>query len=64
MRVLGNGLLTYRVEDPCDRSRLISFDHVLKNVRFLSRHLGPNGEVSASHVKDLYELQKGCSIFE
>lgn len=68
MKLLGNDLLTYRIENTCDRSRLlfISFDacHVLKNVRsqFLSRDLGPNGEISASHGKDLYELQKGLSV--
>lgn len=68
MKLLVNDLLTYRIENTCDRSRLlfISFDacHVLKNVRsqFLSRDLGPNGEISASHGKDLYELQKGLSV--
>ncbi|XP_050032440.1 uncharacterized protein [Dermacentor andersoni] len=68
MKLLGNGLLTYRIEHPCDRSRIlfISFDpcHVLKNVRsqFLSRDIGPKGEISASHIKDLYELQKGLSV--
>lgn len=68
MKLLGNGLLTYRIEHPCDRCRLlfISFDpcYVLKNVRsqFLSCDLGPKGAISASHIKDLYELQKGLSV--
>ncbi|KAH6925841.1 hypothetical protein HPB50_011089 [Hyalomma asiaticum] len=65
MTLLGGGLLTYRIEHPCDCNRLLflSFDpcHVLKNVRsqFLAH---PKGEVSSSYIKKLYELQKDLVV--
>ncbi|XP_049276291.1 uncharacterized protein LOC119373974 [Rhipicephalus sanguineus] len=44
----------------------MSFDpcHVLKNVRsqLLSRDIGPKCEISASFIKDLYEMQKGLTV--
>ncbi|KAH6936125.1 hypothetical protein HPB50_013550 [Hyalomma asiaticum] len=68
MRLLGNGIITYRTEHPCDPDRplFMSFDpcHVLKNVRsqFLAHDIGPKGEISASYVKDVYELQKNFNV--
>ncbi|XP_049272289.1 uncharacterized protein LOC125758736 [Rhipicephalus sanguineus] len=68
MKLLGDGLLTYRVEHPCDCDRLLflSFDpcHVLKNVRsqFLAHDFGPKGEVSSCYIKKLYELQKDLIV--
>lgn len=54
MKLLGNGLVTYRTEHPCDPDRqlFMSFDpcHVLKNVRsqLLSHDIGPEREISSS----------------
>ncbi|KAH6946725.1 hypothetical protein HPB50_014765 [Hyalomma asiaticum] len=68
MKLLGNGLVTYRTEHPCDPDRqlFMSFDpcHVLKNVRsqLLSHDIGPEREISSSYIKDLYELQKGLTV--
>lgn len=68
MKLLGDGLLTYRIEHPCDCDRLLflSFDpcHVLKNVRsqFLAHDFGPKGEVSSCYIKKLYELQKDLVV--
>ncbi|KAL1421211.1 hypothetical protein MTO96_004222 [Rhipicephalus appendiculatus] len=68
MKLLGDGLLTYRIEHPCDSDRLLflSFDpcHVLKNVRsqFLAHDLGPKGEISSCYIKKLYELQKDLVV--
>lgn len=68
MKLLGSGVLTYRVEHPCDKNRLLflSFDpcHILKNVRsqFLAHDIGPDGEISSRHIKKLYELQKKMII--
>ncbi|XP_040076067.1 uncharacterized protein LOC120848163 [Ixodes scapularis] len=64
MKILCGGVLTYRIEHPCDPQRLLflSFDycHVVKNLRsqFLARSIGKDGKVSSSHLKKLYELQK------
>ncbi|XP_077489494.1 uncharacterized protein LOC144100410 [Amblyomma americanum] len=64
MKDLCGGFLTYRIQHPCNPDRLLflSFDycHVLKNIRsqFLARDLGEKGEVSSSHLKKLYEMQK------
>ncbi|XP_050038332.1 uncharacterized protein [Dermacentor andersoni] len=68
MRLLGNGIVTYRTDHPCDPDRplFMSFDpcHVLKNVRsqFLAHNIGPKGEISASYLKDVYELQKNLIV--
>lgn len=68
MNLLGNGILTYRTEHPCDHDRilLMSFDpcHVLKNVQsqFLSHDIDPKPEISSSYIKDLYKLQKGLTV--
>nr|XP_050032240.1 uncharacterized protein LOC126528390 [Dermacentor andersoni] len=68
MKLLGDGLLTYRITHPCDCDRLLflSFDpcHVLKNVRsqFLAHDFGPKGEVSSCYIKKLYELQKDLVV--
>ncbi|XP_075742919.1 uncharacterized protein LOC142796362 [Rhipicephalus microplus] len=68
MKLLGNGLVTYRTEHPCDPDRqlFMSFDpcHVLKNVRsqLLSHDIGPEREISSSYIKDLYKLQKGLTV--
>ncbi|KAH7958824.1 hypothetical protein HPB49_005567 [Dermacentor silvarum] len=68
MKILGNGISSYRTEYPCDPSRplFLSFDpcHVLKNVRcqFLTPKLGPKGEISSPCLKYVYELQKNLSV--
>ncbi|KAH8018900.1 hypothetical protein HPB51_013966 [Rhipicephalus microplus] len=68
MTLLGDGLLTYRIEHPCDRDRLLflSFDacHVLKNVRsqFLAHDIGPKGEVLSCYIKKLYDLHKDLVV--
>ncbi|EEC17110.1 hypothetical protein IscW_ISCW024753, partial [Ixodes scapularis] len=57
MKILCGGVLTYRIEHPCDPQRLLflSFDycHVVKNLRsqFLARNIGKDGKVSSSHLK-------------
>ncbi|KAH7978796.1 hypothetical protein HPB49_006774 [Dermacentor silvarum] len=67
-KLLGYGCLTYRIEHPCDPERplFLSFDpcHVLKNVRsqFLAHDIGPKGEISSSHLKAVYELQKDLTV--
>ncbi|KAH7949974.1 hypothetical protein HPB49_017844 [Dermacentor silvarum] len=67
-KLLGYGCLTYRIEHPCDPERplFLSFDpcHVLKNVRsqFLAHDIGPKGEISPSHLKAVYELQKDLTV--
>ncbi|CAN8007159.1 unnamed protein product [Ixodes pacificus] len=64
MKILCGGFLTYRIEHPCNSERLLflSFDycHVLKNVRsqFLARDMGKDGEISSSHIKKIYDMQK------
>ncbi|KAH7973689.1 hypothetical protein HPB49_004011 [Dermacentor silvarum] len=67
-KLLGYGCLIYRIEHPCDPERplFLSFDpcHVLKNVRsqFLAHDIGPKGEISSSHLKAVYELQKDLTV--
>ncbi|KAH8035036.1 hypothetical protein HPB51_003877 [Rhipicephalus microplus] len=68
MTLLSGGLLTYRIEHPCDFDRLLflSFHpcHVLKNVRsqFLAHDIGPKGEVLSCYIKNLYDLQKDLVV--
>ncbi|KAH9365835.1 hypothetical protein HPB48_013371 [Haemaphysalis longicornis] len=68
MKLLGNGIPTYGTEQPRDHGRILftSFHpcDVLKNVwsQFLAHGIGPQSEISSSHLKDLYELQKGLII--
>lgn len=64
MKLLCGGIQTYRIEHPCDLGRMLflSFDycHVVKNVRsqFLAHDIGKGREVSSSHLKRLYEMQR------
>ncbi|KAH8031884.1 hypothetical protein HPB51_021073 [Rhipicephalus microplus] len=68
MTLLGDVLLTYRIEHPCDCDRLLflSFDacHILKNVcsQFLAHDIGLKGEVSSCYIKKLYDLQKDLVV--
>uniref|UniRef100_A0A147BC10 Putative transposase protein n=1 Tax=Ixodes ricinus TaxID=34613 RepID=A0A147BC10_IXORI len=64
MKILCGGILTYRIQHPHDPERLLflSFDycHIIKNVRsqFLAHDIGKDGEISSSHLKKIYEMQK------
>lgn len=68
MRLLGNDIVTHRTDHPCGPDRLLFmiFDpcHLLKNVRsqFLAHDIGPRGEISASYLKDVNELQKNLIV--
>lgn len=68
MQLLCNGHLTHCIQHPEDPSRklFLAFDqcHLIKNVRsqFLARDLGNGGEVSSSHLKNLYRMQQGSLV--
>ncbi|KAH7953949.1 hypothetical protein HPB49_014536 [Dermacentor silvarum] len=68
MKLLGDGLLTYGIEHPCDCDRLLFLNFnpclVLKNVhsRFLAHDLGPKRDVLSGYIKKLYELQKDLVV--
>lgn len=68
MKILCDGQLTHRIEHPVDPARVLflSFDycHVLKNIssQFLQRDMGKDSQLRSPFVKDLYDLQKKCSI--
>lgn len=68
MQLFCNGPLTLCIDHPADPSKKLffAFDqcHIIKNVRsqFLARDLGKDGEISSSHLKELYAMQKGSVI--
>ncbi|XP_077492721.1 uncharacterized protein LOC144103890 [Amblyomma americanum] len=67
-QLLCGGSLSHCTQHPEDPTRklFLAFDqcHIIKNVRsqFLARDLGKDGEVSSSHLKELYRMQQDSIV--